>query len=58
MAKIMTDVNTLVDEMTLKIILGTEPVDNFDKYVDKLKTLKLGRALEIEKAALDRYNKR
>lgn len=58
MAKIMTDVNTLVDEMTLKIILGTEPVDNFEKYVDKLKSLKLDRALEIEKAALDRYNKR
>lgn len=58
MAKIMNDVNTLVDEMTLKIILGTEPVDNFDKYMEKMKTLKLDRALQIEKAALDRYNKR
>lgn len=58
LAKIMTDVNTLVDEMTLKIILGNEPLENFDKYMDKLKTLKLDRAIEIEKAALDRYNKR
>ncbi|MBE1446651.1 extracellular solute-binding protein [Paenibacillus sp. OAS669] len=58
LAKIMTDVNTLVDEMTLKIILGNEPLENFDKYMAKLKTLNLDRAIEIEKAALDRYNKR
>ncbi|MDQ1912796.1 extracellular solute-binding protein [Paenibacillus sp. GD4] len=57
-AKIMTDVNTLVDEMTLKIILGTEPLDQFEKYVEKLKSLKIDRAIEIQKAALERYNKR
>ncbi|MNR68766.1 hypothetical protein D3C85_1935300 [compost metagenome] len=50
--------NTLVDEMTLKIILGNEPVDNFEKYVDKMKSLNLSRAIEIQQAALDRYNKR
>ncbi|NHN29358.1 extracellular solute-binding protein [Paenibacillus agricola] len=57
-SKIMTDVNTLVDEMTLKIILGAEPVDAFEKYTEKLKSVKLDRAIEIQKAALDRYNKR
>ncbi|MNO06956.1 hypothetical protein D3C81_2289570 [compost metagenome] len=54
----MTDVDTLVDEMTLKIILGAEPLDSFEKYVDKLKSVKLDRAIEIKKAALERYNKR
>ncbi|MGG1554834.1 MULTISPECIES: extracellular solute-binding protein [Paenibacillus] len=58
LAKIMTDIDTLVDEMTLKIILGTEPVDAFDKYVEKFKSVKLDRAIEIKKASLDRYNKR
>lgn len=58
LAKIMTDLNTLVDEMTLKIILGTEPVDSFEKYQEKFKSVKLSRALEIKKASLDRYNKR
>jgi len=58
LAKIMTDLNTLVDEMTLKIILGTEPVDSFDKYIEKFKSVKLDRAIEIKKASLDRYNKR
>ncbi|MEF3304865.1 extracellular solute-binding protein [Paenibacillus sp. GYB003] len=57
-AKIMTDIDTLVDEMTLKLILGTEPLDSFEKYVDKMKSLKLDRAIEIQKAALERYNKR
>jgi putative aldouronate transport system substrate-binding protein len=58
MAKIMTDVNTLVDEMTLKIILGAEPLDSYEKYVEKLKSVKLDRAIEIQKAALERFNKR
>ncbi|BFT70689.1 ABC transporter substrate-binding protein [Paenibacillus sp. P36] len=57
-ATIMNDVNTLVGEMSLKIILGSEPIDSFDKYVDKIKSLKIDRAIAIEKAALDRYNKR
>jgi putative aldouronate transport system substrate-binding protein len=57
-AKIMTDVNTLVDEMTLKIILGAEPLESYEKYVEKMNSIKLSRAIEIKKAALDRYNKR
>ncbi|CAM3813181.1 extracellular solute-binding protein [Marinicrinis lubricantis] len=57
-ARIMADVNTLVDEMTLKIILGAEPLDAFDSYVEKLKSVKLDRAIEIKEAALERYNNR
>jgi len=57
-ATIMNDINTLVDEMTLKIILGTESVDKFDSYVTKMKSLRLDRAIEIETAALQRYNSR
>jgi putative aldouronate transport system substrate-binding protein len=57
-AKIMADIDTLVDEMTLKIILGAEPLDSFEKYIDKMKSLKIGRVLEIQKMALERYNKR
>ncbi|MBB6735381.1 extracellular solute-binding protein [Cohnella zeiphila] len=57
-ATIMNDINTLVDEMTLKIILGDESVDSFDSYVAKMKSLNLDRAIEIETAALKRYNSR
>ena len=54
----MNDVNTLMDEMTLKIILGAEPVDAYDKYMEKLKSLKIDRALLIKQSAYDRYLKR
>lgn len=57
-AAIMNDVNTLVDEMSLKIILGAVPVDSYDSYVTKLKALKIDRAIQLKKAALDRYSKR
>ncbi len=58
MAKIMNDVNTLMDEMTLKIILGSEPIEAYDKYMEKLKGLNIDRAIEIQQAAFDRFNKR
>jgi putative aldouronate transport system substrate-binding protein len=57
-AKIKNDLDTLVDEMILKIILGAEPLESFDTYVTKMKSLKIDRAIEIQQAALDRYNKR
>ncbi|MFF2482799.1 ABC transporter substrate-binding protein [Paenibacillus sp. NPDC058071] len=57
-ATIMNDINTLVDEMSLKIVLGSEPVDAFDSYIAKMKQLKLDRAIEIQTAALERYNNR
>ncbi|WP_445670235.1 extracellular solute-binding protein [Paenibacillus sp. PL2-23] len=58
LAKIMTDVETLVNEMTLKIILGSEPLSSYDSYMKKLETLNFDRAIEIQKAALERFNKR
>lgn len=57
-ATIMNDIDTLVDEMTLKIILGTEPLDSYEDYVNKMKSLNLDRAIEIQTAALQRYNNR
>ncbi|MNP47937.1 hypothetical protein D3C76_1420250 [compost metagenome] len=57
-ATIMNDIDTLVDEMTLKIVLGSAPLEEFTKYVDKMKSLKLDRAIAIQQAAYDRYNKR
>jgi len=54
----MNEVETYRDEMTNKFILGTESLDNFDQYVDTLNSLGLQRAIEIEDAALERYNER
>ena len=55
---IMNEIYTYRDEMTLKYILGTESLDTFDDYVQTLNQLNLPRAIEIETAALERYNAR
>lgn len=57
-AKIISDVNTLVDETSLKIILGTQSPDTYDSFVETLKSLNIQRAIEIQQAAYDRYQKR
>ncbi len=55
---IMNEINTYRDEMILKFIFGTESVDNFDTYVKNIENMGLERALEIQNAALERYNSR
>ncbi len=55
---IMNEINTYRDEMTLKFMFGTESMDNFDTYVKNIENMGLARALEIQNAALDRYNSR
>lgn len=57
-ASIMTDVNTYKDEMILKFIMGSESLDKFDDFVKTLKGLGIDEAIEIQQAALERYNKR
>lgn len=57
-AKIMSDVEAYRNEMILKFIMGQEPLDKFDEYVNNIKSMNIDRVIEIYTAALDRYNKR
>ncbi|TYP73119.1 ABC transporter substrate-binding protein [Paenibacillus methanolicus] len=57
-ASIMTDINTYKDEMLLKFIMGVEPLDEFDGYVEKIKSMGIDDALKIQQAALERFAKR
>lgn len=57
-SKILNEVNTYVDEMTLSFIMGQEPLDNFDKYIEKLKELNIDELLNIYETSLSRYNNR
>ena len=57
-AKIMNDVQTLDNEMVMKFIVGAEPIENFDKFVDQMKKLGIERAVALKQAAYDRYQKR
>lgn len=54
-ANIMTSVNKYSQEMLIKFITGVESLDNFDAYIERLKDLKVERAMEIQQAAYNRY---
>ena len=55
MAGIMTDVNTHTLEQSLAFITGMRPLEEFNNFVAELEGMGLGRATEIQQAALTRY---
>jgi len=57
-SQIMSDINTYVGEKRLQFIMGEEPLDKFDEYVEKVKKMGIDRAIELQQKALDRYNNR
>lgn len=57
-SSIMNDINTYREEMILKFILGQEPISNFDKYVEVIKSMGIDEAIKINQEALKRYNAR
>ena len=57
-SSIMADINTYVDEMTAKFIMGLEPMENYDSFVETIRGMNLETAIADQQAALDRYNAR
>lgn len=55
---IMGDIETLVAEQTVKFIMGVEPMENYDAFVEQIKNMGIDRVLELKQAALDRFNER
>ncbi|MGI5893841.1 MAG: extracellular solute-binding protein [Candidatus Merdivicinus sp.] len=56
--KIMSEVTTYVSEMTLKFIMGIEPLENYDNFTETLQKMDVERATEIMQEAYDAYNAR
>lgn len=54
-AKIMGEIDTYRDEMTMKIIMGTEPVSKVDEFQSTIKSMNLDRVIDLYQTALDRY---
>lgn len=52
---IMTQVETYADEMILKFIIGVEPLDKYDNYVNQIKKMGIDEAIKYTQAAYDRY---
>lgn len=55
---IMSNVETAVDEMMYKFIMGIEPIDNYDSMVNTIKGFGIDEAIEIYQTAVGRYNAR
>lgn len=52
------EINTYVDEMLLKFIMGVESLDEYDQYVARLKQMGLDDVLAIKQTAHDRFLER
>lgn len=57
-AAIFSEVDTYVSEMTLRFIMGSEPLENFDEYINTLKDMGVEEMIATQQRALDRYNAR
>lgn len=55
---IYTDVQTLVQESTVKYIIGAESMDSYDSFVQKLHDYGIDKCLAIRQAQADRYSSR
>ena len=53
-----SEISTYAAEMYSKFIFGTESLDKYDAYVDTIYSMGLDAVLEIQEAALARYNAR
>ena len=52
-----TEIETYMNEMIDKFIMGVEPLDSFDAYVAKVESMGLQDVLKVYQAAYDRYMK-
>ena len=55
---IISDINLYAGEMIDKFILGIESMEHYDQFVDRLKQMGIEQAIQIQQAALERYNNR
>jgi putative aldouronate transport system substrate-binding protein len=59
-ARLMTSIDTYVKEMTVKFIMGAEPINDakWNEFVQTQKRMGIDRITEIMQAQLERYNRR
>ena len=56
LANKLTEIKTYVDSMKASFITGTEPLSNWDKYVETVKQMGIDDVLKAYQAAYDRLN--
>ena len=54
-ARIMRDITTYIDEMTVKFITGVTPLSEYDSYMEQLKQMGIEEAIAITEAEYDKF---
>ncbi len=49
------DINSYVNQMTAKFVIGEEPISNFDSFVNNLKAMSLDELTEIKQKAYEKW---
>jgi putative aldouronate transport system substrate-binding protein len=57
-SRILADINTYMVEHINKMIMGQEPLTNFDRFVTDIKNMGVDEVIKINQAAVDRFQKR
>ena len=52
---VMPDIDTYVNEMIIKFVIGKEPIENFDKFVDAVRGMGIEEVVKIKQAQYDRF---
>ena len=55
---LMGDIETYVNEMTVKFIVGEVPMSEYDAYVAQIESMNIDRVCELIQQAVDRYYSR
>lgn len=55
LANLNNSIDTYANEMIIKFIMGTEPIENYDAAVAQLKERGVERVIEMKQAAYERY---
>ena len=53
-----SEIESYVNEMTVRFIMGTEPLENYDAFVNQLHSLGIDEAIAAYQSAYDRYASR
>ncbi|OJU08981.1 MAG: hypothetical protein BGN88_01890 [Clostridiales bacterium 43-6] len=57
-SNLMNQIQTYMDETTLKFIFGNEDISKFDEYVATIKKLGIDKVIEMKTKAVERFNSR
>lgn len=57
-SEIKANVSTYMDEMFFKFLTGEEPIENYDKYIEQLKSFGIDELIQMQQSAYDRWKQR